>query len=136
MGRDWDCECSEDFGACENHRDVLAQREGAASRTADDLVFVFLEDVLVIADAREEGTDAPTQLEGLRESVTYWGDDEKWTDNYGCRWVREELTAEGIQIADEIMLGESVLADLGLSVDWDDGYVISRYHADCPLLHI
>lgn len=123
------CECSEEYGPCEEHCEVLAQREGASTRTADDLVYVFLTDVLAIAEAweednRGEGEEMPApDLTKLREAVDYWGDDSRWDDQMGCRWVREDVDAE---IHDEMYVGENVLADMGLSVWWEDGYVISR----------
>jgi hypothetical protein len=133
MGTDWDCECSEDYGACEDHRDVLAQREGASSRTADDLMYVFLTDVLTCAEGSDIRQGAETNLIPLRRALYYWGSEKRWNDNHGCRWVKE---TEPNNIHDEMSVGESVLADLGLSVDWDDGYVISRTHPDCPLLNL
>ena len=132
----WECECSEEYGACEEHREVIAQREGASTRTADDLVYVFLTDVLAIGE--ERGWLAPNMLgkvnaDRLRTAVHYWENDDLWTDNYGCRWVRDDVDAE---IHDELSIGESVLADLGLTVDWEDGYVISRTLPGSPLLDI
>lgn len=113
-----DCECSEEYGPCELHTDVLAQREGASTRTADDLAYVFLTDVVGILEA--EGRPVPAQL---AEAVAYWTEDDLWDDNMGCRWVKETVEAE---IHDDINTGESALYDIGASVWWDDGYVIAR----------
>ena len=117
------CECSEEYGPCEEHCEVIAQRAGASSRTADDLAYVFLCDVL---DIVEDGGHAPTVtasgLASLRDAVIYWEDDSRWDDNYGCRWVKEDEDS----IHDDIVWGEQVATDLGLSVYWEDGYVISR----------
>ena len=120
------CECSEDWGPCEDHGEVVAQREGASTRTADDLAYVFLTDVLAIGE--ERGWIAPNMLgkvnaDRLRTAEHYWSNDDLWDDTMGCRWVRDDVDAE---IHDEIAIGESVLADLGLAVYWEDGYVISR----------
>lgn len=131
MGHDWECDCGEDWGPCENHMDVIAQREGASTRTADDLVFVFLGDVLAAAEDPEIRQGAEVDTARLRDSLTYWEEESRWDDNMGCRWVSEDESAE---IHEEMSVGESVLADLGLSVTWDDGYVIYRIHADCPLI--
>lgn len=120
---EWNCDCSEDWGPCEDHMDVIAQREGASTRTADDLVYVFLTDVLAAAEDPEIRQGAEVNLRGLRTSLTYWEKETRWTDNYGCRWVSEEEPSE---IHDEIPLGEGILAALGLSVNWEDGYVIYR----------
>ena len=131
-----ECECSEEYGPCEDHCEILAQREGASARTADDLVYVFLTDVLAILEHEwRERVNAPgadlfsdetvrmgQSLDKIRDAETFWSEDSRWDDNYGCRWVREDEP----EISDEITTGESVLADLGLTVWWEDGYVISR----------
>lgn len=120
---DFDCDCSEDYGPCEDHMEVYAQREGASTRTADDLVYVFLTDVLSCAEDVDIRQGAEVDLTRLHDSITYWGDDARWTDNMGCRWVSDDEEAE---IHDEMSVGENVLSDLGLSVSWDDGYMIYR----------
>lgn len=120
------CGCSEEYGPCEEHGETIAQREGASTRTADDLVYVFLTDVLAIAENRgliSADMRGRVNVDKLREAIDYWSNDDLWDDNYGCRWVRDDVDAE---IHDEIATGESVLAELGLSVWWEDGYVISR----------
>lgn len=113
------CECSEEYGPCEDHCEVIAQRGGASSRTADELVYVFLGDVFAIAESEE----FPTDVTKLADAIAYWDDEALWDDTMGCRWVRDDVDAE---IHDEIAVGESVLADMGLTVYWEDGYVISR----------
>lgn len=121
-----DCECSEEYGPCEEHGEVIAQREGASTRTADDLVYVFLTDVLAIAEDRgliSADMRGRVNVDKLRDAIKYWEDDNLWIDIYGCRWVRDHVDAE---IHDDMSIGESVLADLGLDVWWEDGYVISR----------
>lgn len=125
------CECSEEYGPCEDHAEVLAQREGASTRTADDLVYVFLTDVLAIAEDPDiwQGYDADMshQRDKLAAMVEFWGDDALWEDNMGVRWLdvnRDETLPEPLQ--DHVQLAEHMLADLGLSVWWEDGYVISR----------
>jgi len=122
----YDCECSEEYGPCEEHGEVIAQREGASTRTADDLAYVFLTDVLAIAEDRgliSADMRGRVNVDKLREAIDYWEDENLWDDTMGCRWVRDDVDAE---IHDEIAIGESVLADLGLAVYWEDGYVISR----------
>jgi len=122
----YDCECSEEYGPCEEHCEVLARREGASSRTADDLVYVFLTDVLAIAENRgliSADMRGRVNVDKLREAIDYWDNDDLWSDTMGCRWVRDDIDAE---IHDDIVWGEQVAAELGLSVWWEDGYVISR----------
>lgn len=122
------CECSEEYGPCEDHVEVFVQREGSSTRTADDLVYVFLTDVLAIAEGWEEDKrgdnrgDTTPDLAKLRDAVDYWSDDDRWDDQMGCRWVKDRDDS----IHDDMVWGEQVAADLGLSVWWEDGYVISR----------
>lgn len=121
------CDCSEDYGPCEDHAEVLAQREGASTRTADDLVYVFLADVLAIGEAR--GWIAPNMLgkinaDRLRTAEHHWSDDDLWDDNYGVRWLKDQDDRDALY--DDQMMAESLLGDLGLSAWWEDGYVISR----------
>lgn len=146
---DPDCYCSEDDGPCEDHLDLLVSREGAAQRTADELVAVFLGDVSGLwEDAR--GT-APTG-DHYDLAADYWqavseeGDREReraereggfayvsgWAPESGkitradgsvYEWADGEMSQA---LSDAIPAGESDLADLGLSVQWDDGFIVYR----------
>lgn len=120
------CECSEEYGPCEEHCEVIAQRAGASSRTADDLAYVFLTDVVGCADDMQRDSE---DIAKLRDAVTYWEDETRWDDRHGCRWLAmpdDDLSDPRDALQDDVMAAEHVLSDLGLSVWWEDGYVISR----------
>lgn len=127
------CDCSEDYGPCEDHAEVLAQRAGASTRTADDLAYVFLTDVLAIAEDPDiwQGYDADMshRRDKLAAMVKFWGDDALWDDNYGCRWLKydEESSFDHRDaLYDDQMVAEGLLFDLGLNAWWEDGYRIVR----------
>lgn len=42
------CDCSEDYGPCEQHSTILVQREGSSARTADELAIVFIDDAIAL----------------------------------------------------------------------------------------
>lgn len=135
------CECSDEYGPCEQHGEVIAQREGASTRTADDLAYVFLTDVLAIMengpDIPADGSDMARRLAKLRAAVDHWSNDDLWDDNRGCRWLvlpDHDLSDPPAALMEDVSDAESVLADLGLAVYWEDGYVITRMNDDCPLL--
>jgi hypothetical protein len=121
----FDCDCSEDYGPCENHCEVLAQREGASTRTADELIEVLCLDLI-----------------GCGAEVSPWGQDvlnrvaAALDDNrrMGVAWLPQgdkgdHMRRELVSLADQL---ESYVADLW--VIHDDGYQIVKPSADCPLL--
>jgi hypothetical protein len=109
------CECSEDFGPCEQHSEVLAQREGAAVRTADELAAIFIGDVEAL---RPTVRVYEADFETARDVAA-----EYWEQNPNGGWAEPELSEA---LSDSIYAGEWMLAELGLSVYWDDGFVIYR----------
>lgn len=114
--RNWDCECSEDFGPCEAHCIVHAQREGAAVRTADELAYVFIADMIDIAAA----TDGK-----------YGGELGAWGADVYARagaaladggWIGDDGT-----LADELHdLVTQIESQTGLWVTWDDGFIAAQ----------
>jgi hypothetical protein len=127
-----ECECSEDYGPCEDHCEVMAQRAGASTYTADELAAVFLGDVAALFEYY--GRPVPTG-DHYETAAIYWEatyHDGGWAPDSGAvalspvvfaRWSDGDLSQ---WLSDAITGAESDLADLGLSVFWDDGYVISR----------
>ncbi len=96
---------------CADHEDMMAhrhhvyvQREGASHRTADQLAYLLhvdasaLTSYVIPADLPRPGDDT---LEG---------------------WLEDPDAAQTLH--DSIMYVEGALADAGLYVSWDDGYVI------------
>lgn len=117
------CQCNEEYGPCEDHADVLVIREGASLHTADELTMLLVED-LIQCGAK---FDAKQKAEHCRL-------DDALTNAYdpatGTAWFSEDTDRDdALALATEI---ESS-AD-GLYVVHEDGYVISRPHADCPLI--
>ena len=110
-----ECGCSEDYGPCEQHGTVLAQRDGAAVRTADELARVFIDDA----------TDIGAELSSYGADVVAAADAEFAT---GERW----LTADAGEALLDLV--HQVEATLDAWVIWEDGYCIVRPSADCPLL--
>ncbi len=144
-----ECDCTEDYGPCESHSVTLVSREGASTRTADELAAVFLDDVRdLYTDA---GREAPTGDHYL-VARDYWQavEDERvrererasrdggyayvsgWAPTDGTitredgstyTWDEGEL---GQALSDAISAGESDLCDIGLDITWEDGYRIYR----------
>ncbi len=82
-------------------------REGAASRTADNLASVFLDDVAALTTY-----EVPADIASIDASG----------------WCADSRDSQAL--ADEIIYAEHALAEAGLCVVWDDGYVIERVTED------
>lgn len=96
------CPEGAEFAAGHKH-EVFETRDGAASRTADELADVFL-------DAVEHYAAPWKRPEYCPRDVVGWLDDPDASQ----------------ALSDCIALGEGALTDVGLSVEWEDGYVIER----------
>jgi hypothetical protein len=119
---------------------VLSQREGASSRTADELAAVFLWDAAVLTFPKER--DITHHLNGvsycnechmhnckpMEEWVMEW--DERFTPDMieACLDAIENGWCEdpenGQYLSELIQTGEGWLADNSMTVWWNDGYVI------------
>ena len=123
------CECSEDFGPCEDHADVLAQRAGASSRTADELCAVFVGDVSAILADAGIAPDAG-MVAAMRDADAYWD----VCPSGGSPLEDTSAYSLGDALSDAVTFAEQSLP-AGTWVWWDDGYVISRITggplADC-----
>ena len=118
-----ECECSDEYGPCEQHGDTLVVREGASLHTADELALLLVSDLndcgVVI------GPNAVVELVRLQEILA------RDTDPVsGCGWFADPDDAEAAQ--DLAQRTESNIGNLW--VVQNDGYVIVRPHDDCPLL--
>lgn len=119
-------ECSEDYGPCENHIEVLVQREGGNTRTADELNSVFISDAvdLGVVLSNSDALDV-FLIDTLLE-------EDHWLPCDDADWV-EVL----IDIRDRV---ESDLYELyakrdeHLFVGWEDGFVIGKILQGSPLL--
>lgn len=116
-----DCDaCGEGWDLEEEHRHAMfVQREGSSHRTADDLAHVFLQDVAALTTY-----EIPKELAELEFSypMNAWLEDPDT-----AQWLHDEATGAA----------ESALADVGLTVTWDDGYWIERveYVEECGVCH-
>lgn len=110
------CDCSEEYGPCEQHCEMLIIRDGASSHTADELSRLFIDDALSLgAELSATGTHT------LAEIDEAFATDGAWIDNPDLADALRDLT---FQV-------EQYLGDL--VVTWDDGYTIVRPTPDCPL---
>lgn len=110
----FECGCSWDDGPCEEHGDVLAQREGASLRTGDELALGFIADALGIGgELSPYGRDI---YEQAGEALS------------GESWIEDEELADALTD-----LVRQVEASLGYWVTWGDGYRIVRVLPGTPL---
>lgn len=131
------CDCADEYGPCEDHGTVIVRREGASTRTADDLLYVYLCDVVdVIADATEgETVLSPWGADVLERAGALLDQNE----SMGVRWFPED-ESEGI-MGELDTLRYQLDASMG-SLDqtiwsfWNDGFWIVEVHEDCPLLEL
>jgi hypothetical protein len=122
---DIDCDCT-DEGPCENHCEVLAQREGASTRTADELLTVFIEDAVGIDPTvlSPYGRDVLDRANAALEAER--------SPHSGVAWL--PMDDEGA-LADELAsVAGQVESVLDARVYWADGFSIVRLTDDCPLL--
>ena len=106
------CECSEDYGPCELHCDLLAGREGASLRTADQLARVFVDDAVdagVVLDAEDVAflAEVDAALDAAEDACL-------------STWLDDDLSQ---QLSD---FARDVEGRLEAWVIWDDGYRIVR----------
>lgn len=108
-----ECDCSEEYGPCEAHSEVLAQRVGSSNRSADELLAVYLDDALAInPDAfTPDDLDVKARVDA---ALAANGPFDSWLDN-------DVLADELLDVAHQV---ESYLGDA--VTYWDDGYVIVR----------
>jgi hypothetical protein len=114
---DYVCDCSDEFGPCEAHGTVLAQRVGSSNRSADELSLVYLNDALDIDP--ECLSPYGRQIKAEAEAADAWEGS----------WLKDPDLADALRdVTDQV---ESYLDAWTV---WGDGYVIVRPSPDCPLL--
>lgn len=87
-----ECECSEEYGPCEDHGIVIVQRDGAAVRCADELAAVMVEDLSEIIRDHWDGRTIPSDTaRALAEAETIAADYWEATDHRGGWWVDGEV---------------------------------------------
>jgi len=109
MSNTVECECGEEYGPCEEHGTVLAQREGASLRTADELLSVYLHDARSIDPEvlSPYGLDVLARADAALDGPASWLDDSELADELaGVAWQVESA--------------------LDADTYWEDGYIIVR----------
>jgi hypothetical protein len=138
-----ECECSEDCGPCEAHSEVLAQRAGACTRTADELLAVF------IGDAEDIIGRPITEHDASAVADAYWratGNAGGWVEHdgpdigIGGKVIGTGAYGPAIRVCSDVIAAADlaeVLRDAAIYgaegalpadvwVWWEDGYVISQ----------
>jgi hypothetical protein len=114
------CECSDEYGPCEQHGTILVSRDGAALRNPDEQVMQLIGDLLDVG--AELSSWGHAEYLRLRDSLMPDEMDNNhftYPEDYGCAdWLATQL--EGTIDAYVILQ--------------PDGYVIVDAHHDCPLL--
>lgn len=125
------CECSKEYGPCEEHGEAVVIREGASTRTADDLLLVYVEDAVhLLHDVDPSYYPTPW----ARHVVDRVRVQLHENDDYGCRWLSSDrLRDELSTLADQVECDLSTLNTPHFTY-WEDGYVIYALADDCPLL--
>jgi hypothetical protein len=130
-----ECDCTEDYGPCEDHGTLAVYREGSSIRTGDELLLVFCMDALdLIATVTGEDRMTPWAGEVLADA----NENLEASRGMGVAWL--SIDPEGDAIRDDLQtLANQLESDLG-TLDashwtyWEDGFRVVRIHADCPLL--
>lgn len=115
------CECSDEYGPCEQHGDTLVVREGASQRTGDELTMVLISDLV------EAGVELSTEAKAEYERLMLALEDAR-DSHSGTAWFSGPEDAYSASD-----LAREVEGNTDLWVIHDDGYRIVRPHADCPL---
>lgn len=111
-----ECECTDEYGPCEQHCEVLAQREGASCRTADELALVF------ISDARGLYPDDEDPLVGWGREVV--ATVEQNMREHQSNWITDDPDL-GDQLQSVVNQVENYIAP-EYQTCWDDGYRIVK----------
>lgn len=120
------CDCSDEYGPCEDHSELFVMREGAAVRTADELLAVFVADAtdLLASDLCDDEDRAAARRaldDANAAAAAYW----EATDNAGgwAPYDPDEPSSLAEWLSDAAYQLEGCLP---FSVYWDDGYRIIR----------
>lgn len=121
------CDCDPDeVVPCEEHMDLVAQREGASARTADELRSVWVHDAVAAgAELSPWGRDLLDGYDSVLES----------NRRYGVAWLPDGHQVLAEEMSTLVFQVECSLAtmDNPIYTHWDDGYTLFRLTPDCPL---
>lgn len=105
-----ECGCSWEMGPCEGHAEVLVQREGAHSRTGDELIMCFIDDAMSLG----------AELSAFGRAIY----DDACVALGESRWIEDDDLAEALQdLAGQVECGE--MPDDSFVV-WDDGFIVYK----------
>jgi hypothetical protein len=115
---EFDCDCSEEYGPCEDHSELLVSREGASLRTADELLSVFIDDAAILG----------AELSPYGKDIVFRADAAMAVEGPMSNWLPE--TEDGYELRDALATVanqvETELYTLGYLVYWEDGYRIVK----------
>lgn len=118
------CGCTDEYGPCDAHGDILIVRDGASVRTADESAVLFIEDACSLGAALSPyGDDVLKRANEALEANRSQASGVAWLDDEGLH--DEVMTVYG-QV-------ETELATLGIYTYQQDGYWMVRPSEDCPL---
>lgn len=124
MTNNLECDCSEEYGPCEDHSELMASREGASTRTADELLVIFIQDAVDLG-----ATLSPYGIDVLNRAIAELAANE----DMGVSWLSSDsLRDELVTVSDQV---ETTLYTMELSVFWEDGYRILKVTGG-PLLDV
>ena len=113
-----ECECSEEYGPCEQHSELLVSREGSSLRTGDELLSVFIDDAVSLG----------AELSPYGKDIVFRADAAMQVSGPMSNWLPD--TEEGYELRDALQTVanqvETELYTLGYSVYWEDGYRIVK----------
>jgi len=122
------CDCDPDGLPCEDHMIVHVVRDGAAVRTADELLSQFAHDAIAILG--ESTPWARTVLEQYDAAL-------ESNRRYGVAWLPQTEDGEMIQNDMHTLVAQLetdlAVCDEPMSVDWNEGFTIYQLTADSPL---
>jgi hypothetical protein len=118
MSKAIECECSEEYGPCEDHSELMVSREGASLRTADELQSQFIHDAVSLgAELSPYGKDVLSRADA---AMTVEGPMSNWLpDDEEGYALRDDLGTVANQV-------ETELYTLGYSTYWDDGFRVLK----------
>jgi len=123
----YECECDPDeMMPCEQHMVLVQNREGASTRTGDELLSVFVHDAVFYGvELSAWGMDLLSGYDAALES----------NRRYGVAWLPEghQILAEEMDTLRNQVETSLATMDDPIYVHWDDGYVMYRLTPDCPL---
>ena len=118
-----ECECSEEYGPCEDHAETLVVREGASCRTADEVQLQLCTDLADLITG--EGRALP---EGVAATLELWWEQCEDRRHMGVSWFTDNDDDNAVVSFDELIdMSDKLSGELpDLQIWQEDGYRITR----------